>query len=90
MTTEMEQFEEWLEGLSEPEISEWTEDAHSSGKSLFQFWQMGWTAWGDLFPPRQIDPPRDTGLGDEFSAYDAGVEERSADWSAPFWKGAKS
>ena len=108
--TEPEMFEEWRRDLNEAEIAEFIEEAHAEGKSLFQLWQAmefgdlteaKWLPWEEVFPPRQIDPPRDTGLegGDEHTAYDeigstraydADEAARAADWSASFWKGAKS
>ena len=89
--TEPEMFSEWLSDLNEAEIAEWIEGAHAEGVSLFQFWQsMEFADW---------DAPAAVVGGDEHTAYDeigstrthdAGEATRASDWSAPFWKGAKT
>ena len=89
--TEPEQFFDWMSDLDELEIAEFSEEAHVEGMTLFEYWQsMEFADW---------DAPAAVVGGDEHTAYDeigstrthdAGEAERSADWSATFWKGAKS
>ena len=89
--TEPEMFEEWLRDINEAEMAEFIEEAHAEGKSLFQLWQA--MEFGDWDAPAVVVGGDEHTAYDEVGStrtYDADEAERSAEWSATFWKGAKS